>query len=904
MKKAYFFTLDVLIAIVLLISVISVIHLYSDSTQKIEKETYYASDLIDILSTIKISELTDTDLVQIINQTNQTYANMTILDYVGRLYLTDQKKPAEWLLANLSGGLFSNEFGFGVWIEGTNESKEIYSNNFSEGTTLITSKQMITGIEETKPIEGFNSKIFLTGINKQLSSYYAYFGGYIGDGNISKKIILPSSFDTITKAYIELNAGSDFYLYINNVFSGRYNITSGDVIADNWTLGSSYLSNFQAGDNTVMFDFLEDNNSFIGGGYIGVHYETSVMETYDFSQEINYIAGIEGLINIYDAFYVPGTLNNMSIYLNYDSDYSLFLTIGNKTVLYSTPTGTQTLYLDDTNLSTLLDYNSLSKKTTPFRLGILSSPTGPGDTNGADIVLITDLSDSMFYKLDSEETGVERNCTDPLLYNSTTQRISIAKCLDKQFIDAILVNPASRIAIIGFYGDTGSPYKGLVTAQDFTNNPNYLKQQIDAYTPQGSTPICAPLNYADELFEEQSSELRQKYVVIMSDGIPTHTCGSGPTDCDGERSGISPKEALWLGASTCNFGGLDKCDSNDCECATQNANWSSCELKQKHNATVYSVGYGPVDSCFMANKTLRDIAECGGGEYFSSDNATVLQLIYENITDQILSFGYEEQTAVDLGNITTTFLYPDSYIAFNYTPELPIEEYGRIPVTIESAPFGNNITEGSFSLPSQVTLYDAKITSYSGSRWTDLAFIDNSAYTWFNFYNLSEFGKYYYFLGDPYIVNIPIEYITTGNNNIRIKTGFDPQNQSGGSPQNRVIYTVGVDLEINSSGVFEKAEGCVWSLSYEDGTSGSLTVPSTYSGTEICYFNQTTNCNQDYSNDAVNNALCNLFIQIDFDNDGELFVKLGSTNLNVETNLITDIPYMWGPTIIEVRIWR
>jgi hypothetical protein len=281
-----------------------------------------------------------------------------------------------------------------------------------------------------------------------------------------------------------------------------------------------------------------------------------------------------------------------------------------------------------------------------------------------------------------------------------------------------------------------------------------------------------------------------------------------------------------------------------------------------------------------------------------------LQLIYENITDRILSFGYIGQTAVLPSDYETTHLYPDSYIAFNYTPDLPEEVYGRIPVTIESARFNNNITEGNFTVPAEVTVYDAKITSYSAEKWTDMASIDNSGYPWLNFYNLSWLADYYYFLGDPYIVNIPVEYIQTGLNKLRIRTATDPENASGGSEQDRVIYTAGVDLSVNSTGVYGKAEGCIWFLEYEDGTSGTLIVPTSYTGTESCWFNDTTNCDEDYATDAINNAICKLFLQMDFDGDGELFVKLGPTDLNVETKLITNIPYMWGPTLMEVRAWQ
>ena len=43
--------------------------------------------------------------------------------------------------------------------------------------------------------------------------------------------------------------------------------------------------------------------------------------------------------------------------------------------------------------------------------------------------------------------------------------------------------------------------------------------------------------------------------------------------------------------------------------------------------------------------------------------------------------------------------------------------------------------------------------------------------------------------------------------------------------------------------------------------------------------------------------------QIDFDDDGKLIVKFDSENVEVSTFQIGNIPFMWGPTIFEVRVW-
>ena len=230
-------------------------------------------------------------------------------------------------------------------------------------------------------------------------------------------------------------------------------------------------------------------------------------------------------------------------------------------------------------------------------------------------------------------------------------------------------------------------------------------------------------------------------------------------------------------------------------------------------------------------------------------------------------------------------------------------EYGLIPLTIETHSLDNNITEGNFYVPNGVVVYDAKITSYSRDYWTDLASIYYQD-GWINFYNLSEYGDNYTLFGDPYTINIPLSLIKEGDNLIRVSTGIDPNNGTGGSPSNKIIYKIGVPIDINYTGVFEKSEGCIWKIYFEDESNISVKIPSNYSKTNICYYNESTVCNNDFDDDAINNALCHLFNQLDFDNDGKLFVKFGQGDMDVEAYTVSKIPYMWGPTTVEVRVWK
>jgi len=82
-----------------------------------------------------------------------------------------------------------------------------------------------------------------------------------------------------------------------------------------------------------------------------------------------------------------------------------------------------------------------------------------------------------------------------------------------------------------------------------------------------------------------------------------------------------------------------------------------------------------------------------------------------------------------------------------------------------------------------------------------------------------------------------------------------------------------------------------------------LLIPSYYSGSQNCVYNASTDCSQDYNDDAIDSAVCLLFEKLDVDNDGKLYVNIGTGNLETDILSVGKIPFMWGPTIMEVRVW-
>ena len=255
-KKGALFTLEAFIAVILLMSSLAIlVHHYSNKEVNYQT-TQYSSDLMQIISTIKLSEL-NVETLTFLNSSNVTSLNKTIVEQVLRFQVENKEANAEELLELSLNGILPANYNLGVWIEGYNDS--VYSTSDGNASNIITTKQMVSGIERNRTIEGITARALLSNINQRANSEIVYFGGYEGDGNITKIINLPSTVDEINYVEIEANMGGSFNLYINDNFAGNYSPTEVQG-ADTWTINSSYKDYFQGGENEVLFNF--NSNAF------------------------------------------------------------------------------------------------------------------------------------------------------------------------------------------------------------------------------------------------------------------------------------------------------------------------------------------------------------------------------------------------------------------------------------------------------------------------------------------------------------------------------------------------------------------------------------------------------------------------------------------------------------------
>ncbi len=1004
-KKGYFFSLDALIALLLIIGVVLFI---KPSQTQVSYDSRVHEDLLSVLSDLQIGEINNSYVKQLIANGDIKKLNQSVLEQIGEFYASSNplaNQLAQNILDSLAlrdnTGLYFND----VLIASTGNT------SFSNALTVLTSRQIISGIINGSSATGFSSRAFLTAENK---IEYFYFGGYIGDGNITAEIE-----GEVISANIEGVFSRDFDLYINDIYASSHSPISN--VPYKIDLNSN-LSMFAIGKNTVEFKST-NGNLYIAGGYLkAVYNDVSNLSSYYKKK----FPGIKGLINIYDSIYVPGTLNSMEVFLHYNSSFDIFMTIGNKSIYSGNSSGANlSVTIDNPTLSSILDYSSMNEKNIPIRLGI-ENVSGLGKDIKVDVISVTDLSGSMGGQkitdaknanielingilnfsgnnvgLEGYRTWAEKSDFHALSNNSASLInevntwnaggytciccgiIKAINCFDKNIFNdnfndqTIGSNPTrwsvtegnGRIRIIspGLEGnkavnisrlssqnpvmrhyfapqedkisveflvrhDSGTGrivvyvegansgfsdfqnyiiikmYDGWIRNNDaqvysYTLNTNYkIKVEIfpgsnvyDLYVDDvlegndlsvystrtniarvsfltensnvGYTAGNVSIFLTDEICNALPPENRSRVAIVMTDGQANRACGLDPVvdyDQDGDTTDDSQDHAIQ----------------------------AACDAKNKHNITVHAVGFGNGAD----TDTLEDISSCGQGNFYFG-NVGELVSIYQQITQDIISTAFIEQTVIGKG--IYTLLYSDSYISMDYDKVIP----NGVSITTETAIFNNNISQGNFFVPLDAEPYEAGVVSYSGPRWTDMLQI-NSSGVWEDVFNLAEYNSNSYFeLGDPYIVNIPGSKLKKGDNSVIVSTGAGPSNSSGGSIYDKVVYSIVKNIS-SYTPVVISADGCLWDIEFEDNTVGSISVPKNYTGSNRCYYNSSIPSFALFNNnDAIQISTYDLLKGLDLNLNGKIETKFTDQDLTINTIEITGIPFTWD-TEVQARAWR
>ncbi|MFP4116757.1 MAG: vWA domain-containing protein [Candidatus Aenigmatarchaeota archaeon] len=868
-RKGVFFSLDAILALTVIITIVGGIGVYYSVVPELEYRGKHAEaeDIMSFLSNTDAGEISAVD--EYVDESNE---DSSLLELVGSYWVSDNKTAAEDILETVVGDKDGTcwEMKFG---------DESIESGCDEDDTVSVASRVASGYAVGEEPEGYITRGQLSESDSLLQNSHIFFGGYVGDGNITRNITLENMKD-VENVTMELDAGGNFSLFINGNFSGDYFPKSGELRADRWKIEKQYWDNLKPGENKIDFNFTGGNSS-LSGGFFHVRYNVSEVG-YSKGEEGTMrleFPGIYGVINLYGSFYSPGEIQNMSAQLNYRSDYNISMILGNVTVYEGSTDGQkEEVEVTDEEISSRfkssrINYSDISRRTVPLRLGL--SNVTELKRREADMFSVVDISGSMgtcdvpadsdnydcsdscfdydtFCCWWSEDCGTQSGCEscDGTWLDYSSERLTVAKNSTKDFIDIVLNVSENRAGVTG--------YNDVVDETDTHNlsrNNSSLRDTVDDWVDDGSTCICCGVNDATGRLVNQSNESRYRSMVVMSDG-------EANVECEEQGTGSAKEDAIQ----------------------------AACDAYQNYGIDVYTVGFGPKDE--VDNETLQSMANCSEGKYYYSELGELREK-FRNVTQDMLEASYEEQELIvreeDTENIT---LYPDSYLEFNYTDAPSGLQYGEIPIDLRSDNFGGEVEspkEGKFWVGNASRPLEAKVTSYSSEFWTSLVNISNDMLD-DNVYDLSKYSENYEKTGDPYTVNLPAEKIGQGNNTVYLDTSSSAGNFAGGSPDSRVIYTVAVNGSVGYGDSFPKYEGGNVTVELATGESYNLSVGNS---SDVW----------DPERDAMDDMVERLLDKLDVNDDGKVDMRISEENLEISDTKTGGIRYFWGPGIFTLKMW-
>jgi von Willebrand factor type A domain len=520
--KGILFTMDALFALLLVAATIPfILFLASSRPDPIGQIINTQADsAIDAIALIKIKNVIREPVISDLYAQDfltENDINKSVMEVIAELWASNTTENLT-RVQNITQNLFSSVLPENMNWALSLENDTVFDTGGSMKKAYATGRRVASGFLKGANSSGYQASIFLTSIGGRKAFSYYFFGGFVGQGNITVFIKDIPSNATIKEIYMELSIGSNFTFFVNGHPCGTYNKTTDPV---NITINDSCIGYVTPGtDNMFNFIFVNPNivTHYIGGGMLRIAYTTNELIPTQQNVTIIDIPGIDGIINYFGSFFVNGNITSMKLKMHIRNNYSTFVNIGNVTIFNTTGNESDETYIiNNATLAAKLNYSFLGHKTVPMRIGvgILNITAGDGT---ADVVLITDISGSMDWNFTCTSTsscsdGTRRdNCSDPNLFNLNTRRISVAKCLDKEFINIILNNTGNRIGLVAFSSD----------ADDYINltaNTTTLTNKINSYNATVSTCVACAINRAYQMLQSQSSTNRKKFIVTMTDGV-------------------------------------------------------------------------------------------------------------------------------------------------------------------------------------------------------------------------------------------------------------------------------------------------------------------------------------------------------------------------------------------------
>ena len=290
-RRALFFTIDALIAALIMIAGLLLMTSSYVSEQPRTTINHLSHDFMNVLGELQVHEANNTFIQTLVDNGSITNLNNSILVQLGEFWADDRIVLANQFAANVSESILDNIYGYSLAI--SNET--LYSRSNPVTNSLVTSKKIVSGIEKSKPIKGFVSKARATSIQKtttQTISFSPEGSGWDGSTANPAYVFITKWFNVSPSAVIN-NAtvfismhieddGNDWdVLDLNN---GTCQITRDSLgMTEEGYFGSQDISGYiNAGLNNAVLQLWNDgyNGHLHPGMYIAINYNVTEDITY------------------------------------------------------------------------------------------------------------------------------------------------------------------------------------------------------------------------------------------------------------------------------------------------------------------------------------------------------------------------------------------------------------------------------------------------------------------------------------------------------------------------------------------------------------------------------------------------------------------------------------------------
>ncbi len=383
---------------------------------------------VDYSGGAELQKMTVKRLHYVSEDTLDTLNKNGVLDLVGEGWAAASGNTSSPEFLNVSEVARQNldvilpeSMGYSLMVDG-----DIIVNNTrvapESSTALTHSTRLLVGYGRGLPTRGFVARAFLTNIKEKTSSSYVYFGGFVGQGNVTIYMRDVPWDATVQRCCLELNSPSPFDLYINDGFAGSYTPSGGTMSANlkegvagngNGCVQAAYLPLLTPGlDNKFELRFTGGaiDDQYVGGGFVRALYNTSEMDTSEAVKKMRYyLPFVVGIIDVRDSFYVPGTVTAMSMSVDFLSNHSTYLNIGDITVFRvngsESPRNIAFTTGDMGSMGFIYqpveDSKSISQKTVPVRIAANNS----GGASGTSALYPTSYIEFEFTPLNESMYG-------------------------------------------------------------------------------------------------------------------------------------------------------------------------------------------------------------------------------------------------------------------------------------------------------------------------------------------------------------------------------------------------------------------------------------------------------------------------------------------------------------------